>query len=115
MGPSLSIILVNTNSGNQLRECLNSIVLTKKEGFSLNQVIIVDNASSDQSISGLEDLKLPLVVIRNSKNRGFAVACNQGASVTKADYLLFLNPDTRVFDDSLSKPLLFLEEAVHKN
>ncbi|MGH9425834.1 MAG: glycosyltransferase, partial [Terriglobia bacterium] len=49
-------------------------------------------------------------VLRNDVNRGFAAACNQGAAGTQADYLLFLNPDTRVFPDSLWRPLEFLEQ-----
>ena len=115
MTPTLNIIIVNTNSGNQLRDCLNSIASTSKEGFCLNKVIVIDNASSDQSISGLENIDLPLLVLRNPNNRGLAVGWNQGANVGKADYLLFLNPDTRLFSDSLSKPLLFLEQAANQS
>ncbi|OEU78152.1 MAG: glycosyl transferase, partial [Desulfobacterales bacterium C00003060] len=48
-------------------------------------------------------------VIRNTGNRGFAAACNQGAKGSVADYLLFLNPDTRLFKDSLVQPLVFVE------
>jgi hypothetical protein len=48
-------------------------------------------------------------VLRNATNRGFAAACNQGAAGSRADYLLFLNPDTRLFPTSLSAVLDFLE------
>jgi len=51
-----------------------------------------------------------LSVIRNSKNRGFAAACNQGAQKSDADYLLFLNPDTVLIDDSLITPLHFMQQ-----
>jgi GT2 family glycosyltransferase len=43
------------------------------------------------------------------ENKGFAAACNQGAKGSKADYLLFLNPDTRLLKDSLVKPVAFME------
>jgi GT2 family glycosyltransferase len=110
MIPSLDIIIVNWNAGNQLRDCLESIVSSKNEGFVLIRVVVVNNASSDESVKNLFAIKLPLVIIHNNENRGFSVACNQGAVSTKADYLLFLNPDTQLFEDSLIKPIRFLQE-----
>jgi hypothetical protein len=71
---------------------------------------VVDNASEDASADGLDGLPLPLTIIRNSENRGFAFACNQGAKLGDSEYILFLNPDSRFFPDSLVKPLHFLEE-----
>jgi len=107
----LDIVIVNWNSGEQLKSCLESIVKTDKTGFELNKVVVVDNASSDNSLFGLEEIDLPLKIIRNSTNRGFAAACNQGAKESDADYLLFLNPDTVLFKDSLSKPIAFMEKS----
>jgi N-acetylglucosaminyl-diphospho-decaprenol L-rhamnosyltransferase len=72
-------------------------------------VTVVDNASSDGSANGLDDLPLPLELIRNSRNVGFARACNQGAADSTADYLLFLNPDTRLFPDTLAAVTKFME------
>jgi hypothetical protein len=111
----MDIIIVNWNSGGQLRDCLESIVSTRRDGFKLNQVVVVDNASSDGSADGLEDLGLPLTALRNTVNRGFAAACNQGAKRSRADYLLFLNPDTYVNEDSLAKPLIFMEKTFSQN
>jgi GT2 family glycosyltransferase len=113
----LDIIIVNWNAGKQLHDCLESIVTAKQDNFELNKVVVVDNASSDGSDIDIEanDFNLPLKVIRNSENRGFAAACNQGAAGSDADYLLFLNPDTRLFTDSLSKPLAFMEQAESTN
>jgi len=71
---------------------------------------VVDNASSDGSTDNLEGLLLPLEIIKNCENKGFAYACNQGAKVGGAEYILFLNPDSRLFPDNLQKALLFLEE-----
>ena len=81
-----------------------------RDGFKLNRVVVVDNASIDNSLQGLESLVLPLKIIRNLGNRGFGAACNQGAKGSISDYLLFLNPDTRLFEDSLIKPLAFMEQ-----
>ena len=112
---SLDIIIVNWNSGNQLRVCLESIEATRRYGFRLSRIVVVDNASTDGSAYGLDDLDLPLIVICNEQNRGFAAACNQGAKVSEVDYLLFLNPDTRLFEDSLIKPLTFMEQPDNQN
>lgn len=115
MKPSLDIIIVNWNAGRQLRDCLESIVTSKKNSFILNQIVVIDNASTDDSARNLEDINLPLKVIFNSKNIGFGAACNQGAKETKADYLLFLNPDTRLFPDSLCQPITFMETIEANN
>ncbi|HHV61377.1 MAG TPA: glycosyltransferase family 2 protein [Firmicutes bacterium] len=103
------MIIVNWNAGEQLRECLQSIVAAEMTGIVLPRVVVVDNDSTDGSLSGLEDIELPLEIIRNQENRGFGAACNQGAQGSRADYLLFLNPDVRLSTNSLSVPLEFME------
>lgn len=110
MTTSVDIIIVNWNSGVQLRECLISIVATNRTGININ-LVVVDNASTDGSIEDLGDFDLPIKIIRNTENRGFASACNQGAKESVADYLLFLNPDTLLFSDSLLIPINFMEQA----
>jgi N-acetylglucosaminyl-diphospho-decaprenol L-rhamnosyltransferase len=107
---SLDIVIVNWNAGPQLAGCLNSIAATDRSSFWLQRVVVVDNASTDGSVDHCSIPGLPVVVIKNDKNLGFARACNQGASGTRADYLLFLNPDTLLFPDSLSIPLRFMEQ-----
>jgi GT2 family glycosyltransferase len=107
--PCIDIVLVNWNAGSLLRDCVRSIEGARLEGFSLGQVVIVDNGSTDGSLDGLAFTDLPLRIIENTDNRGFGAACNQGAQGSRADYLLFLNPDTRLFADSLSIPLAFME------
>jgi GT2 family glycosyltransferase len=106
----LDIVIVNWNTGPQLQECLQSISLANSASvLRLCQCVAVDNASVDGSADGLEDLPLPLTMIRNHENKGFAYACNQGAKVGRSEYILFLNPDFRLFPDSLVKALCFLE------
>lgn len=109
MLPSIDIIIVNWNSGKQLSDCLQSIGDTEKTSFRLSRVIVVDNASSDNSVDGLQKFGFPLTIIRNKINLGFAAACNKGAKSSKADYLLFLNPNTMLFEHSLSVPIEFME------
>ncbi|MGR9087288.1 MAG: glycosyltransferase family 2 protein [Gammaproteobacteria bacterium] len=84
----LSAIVVNYNAGSLLRDCITSLLncpLTI-------EIIVVDNASSDNSLNLLQDLA-PVEIIRNQRNTGFAAACNTGISYATTDYLLFLNPD----------------------
>ncbi len=107
--PGLSVVIVNWNAGRQLRDCVSSISVADRNAFTLSDVVIVDNGSTDQSLDGIENVGVPVRVIRNEKNRGFAAACNQGAAGATGDYLLFLNPDTRLFESSLSGPVEFME------
>jgi N-acetylglucosaminyl-diphospho-decaprenol L-rhamnosyltransferase len=106
--PAVDIVVVNWNSGGQLRACLESIVGADRSGFALSRVIVVDNGSIDGSTDGIRSLDLPLTVIEMGVNAGFAAACNVGSRGSTADYVLFLNPDAALFADSLAKPLAFL-------
>jgi N-acetylglucosaminyl-diphospho-decaprenol L-rhamnosyltransferase len=111
--PSLDIVIVNWNAGPLLRRCLAALSGAMAPGFELRRVVVVDNASSDGSHEGLEQLPLPVAVIRNATNRGFGAACNQGAKSSTADYLLFLNPDAYVTSTSLSVPVAYLSDSTH--
>jgi len=105
------IIIVNWNTGHQLMKCLQSIALTCSVSIlQLQQCIVVDNASTDGSADGLEDLPIPLILVRNQENKGFAYACNQGAKGSRSSNILFLNPDIQLFPDSLTEALLFFQE-----
>lgn len=108
--PTLRIIIVNWNAGQQLRECVNSIRQTTRNNHILEKLVVVDNKSSDASLECLKDCDLPTELILNDRNRGFAAACNQGARASRADYLLFLNPDTKLGVHSLDVPVAFMDD-----
>jgi N-acetylglucosaminyl-diphospho-decaprenol L-rhamnosyltransferase len=103
------VVTVNWNSGRQLAECLASLAATDRSRVTLGRVVVVDNASTDGSADGLNRDDLPIEIIRNPTNRGFAAACNQGARAGHSPYILFLNPDTRLELDSLAAPLEWME------
>lgn len=107
--PTLKIIVVNWNAGEQLRDCIISITKAKQKCLFLSEVIVVDNGSIDGSLIGIDVLGVPLSIVRNEKNLGFAAACNQGAKDATEDYLLFLNPDMVLFESSLIEPLEYME------
>jgi hypothetical protein len=113
----INIIIVNWNAGKQLADCINSI--NQYHDNLVESIIIVDNASEDDSITSLlketSSSKTPIEVIRNNKNKGFGAACNQGALISKTKYLLFLNPDTRLFENSLLKTIEFMEHPHNIN
>ncbi|MFE7856665.1 glycosyltransferase [Streptomyces sp. NPDC057403] len=108
MAGDLDIVIVNWNTGPWLRTCLRSVTRCRHSGFTLASVVVVDNASTDGSADHLDDLPLPLLVLRNTTNRGFAAACNQGAEAGGARFVLFLNPDTELYEDTLERALGFL-------
>jgi len=111
--PSIHVVIVNWNSGSQLKECLQSFVAVASDAVAL-RLTVVDNASADGSCAGIEGVtSTPPAIIRNADNRGFGAACNQGAAGSDADYLLFLNPDTRLMPGSLEKPVRYLQSPEH--
>jgi N-acetylglucosaminyl-diphospho-decaprenol L-rhamnosyltransferase len=114
---TLDIIVTNWNSGQMLVDCLKSIFNVNMSGFDISRIVIVDNASSDRSVNGLNNInsKLPLKLIKNPLNLGFAAACNQGARESAADYILFLNPDTTLSKDSIIIPLQFMTRPANES
>jgi O-antigen biosynthesis protein len=95
-GPKVAIIILNRNGFNYLKKLFASI---KKNTFYRNyEIVVVDNASQDDSIDYLEknEFELPLRVIKNKKNVSFASGCNQGARETKSELLVFMNNDLEV-------------------
>ena len=107
----LTIIIVNWNSRYHLKNCVNSIL--KHPTKTLDQVIIIDNNSNDNSIDFLKYLRHEkFFLIKNKINLGFSKACNQGALLAKnySEYLLFLNPDTIISKNILDKSVYFMEE-----
>ena len=101
------VVIVNWNSGAQLRECLRSFAAVAADAVTA-RVTVVDNASHDGSCEGLE-AAVPLDIVRNPDNRGFGAACNQGAAGSDAEFLLFLNPDTRLLPGSFAEPVRYLQ------
>jgi GT2 family glycosyltransferase len=105
-GMELSVIIVNYNVKHFLEQCLYSV--HKAISGIVAEVIVVDNDSSDNSIGFLQPAFPSVIFLANNENAGFSKACNQGLSVSKGRYVLFLNPDTIVPEDCLSKCVSFL-------
>lgn len=105
----LSVIIVNYNVSCFLEQALISVykALKNVEG----EVFVVDNNSVDNSLEMLAN-KFPQVhVIANKDNVGFAKANNQAIRISKGEYVLLLNPDTVVEEDTFEKCIRFMDET----
>ncbi len=100
-----SILVIAFNSQNTIEDCLSSI-LNSQAKF---EIIVIDNASKDETCKIIETKFSQVKLVRNSQNIGFAAAANQGAKAAHGQYLLFLNPDTTVKSGSIAKMIDFLK------
>jgi GT2 family glycosyltransferase len=96
----VSVIIVNWNTGNLLSRCLQCIDADPAD-LPL-EVIVVDNASSDDSLSLLREQFPTVRVIANSDNVGFAKAVNQGIRAAQGEYFLLLNSDAFIYPGALN-------------
>ena len=99
----LSILIVNWNTRDLLRVCLQSITDHKPQ--VPYEVIVVDNASSDGSSEMVRAEFPSVVLIASATNTGYAAGNNLAFAAAKGDVLLTLNPDTQFDDDSLDRSL----------
>ncbi len=103
----VSVIIVNWNTREILRNCLRSVYeQTQDVSF---EVIVIDNASSDGSAEMVKQEFPQVLLINNSENRGFAAANNQGLEIAKGRYNLLLNPDTIVLERAIQKSVAFAD------
>lgn len=89
--PIVSIIIPHFNGKNIIHDCLESL---KKTKFQNKEIIIVDNGSTDGSISYVKKKFEYVKIIESPSNRGYAGGCNLGAENAIGNYLIFLNNDT---------------------
>ncbi len=103
----LSIIIVNYNTKKLIKKALDSIY---KYNYKFEyEVIVVDNASSDGSRKMIEDNYNQVILIENEENLGFATASNIGIRRAKGRYILLLNSDTVVYDQTFKKMIAYME------
>src|SRR4249919_2580458 len=92
----VDVVLVSYNSAATLRQCVSPLVADQEL-----QVIVVDNASQDESLASVADLPVHVVELEN--NGGFALGCNRGWQSGSAPYVLFLNPDASIEPASIRR------------
>lgn len=103
----LSIVIVNYNVEHFLEQCLFSV---RKAIANIEaEVFVVDNNSVDGSLKMLADKFPEVKVIANKDNVGFSRANNQAIRISTGEYVLLLNPDTVVEDDTFTKTIEFMD------
>ena len=108
--PALSIVIVNYNVRYFLEQCLNS-VLTASQNLSV-EIIVVDNASTDDSLAMVRSRFPQVLCIANDENAGFARANNQGIEASRGELILLLNPDTVLQENTLLTCVQFLTDNI---
>lgn len=102
--PDLSVVTVNLNTRDELRDCLAS---ARDADSGSAEIVVVDNASTDGSVEMVQGEFTDVRLIRNSENLGFARASNQGIRATAGRYVLLLNPDCVVHPGALTELVRF--------
>lgn len=100
MGVDISIIIVNYNVRHFIRRTVESIYASKTNGLNV-EIHVVDNASIDGSVDMIMSEFPDVLLIDNQDNVGFSTANNQAIKIAKGDYVLILNPDTILEEDTL--------------
>ena len=110
-GVDLSIIIVNWNTRELLRECLNSVEHTIDD--LEYEVIVADNGSSDGSVEMVSQAFPHAILLRNTENRGFAAANNQGIAISRGRHILLLNSDAQLLPRTASQLVGYLDSHPH--
>ncbi|MCB9247188.1 MAG: glycosyltransferase [Ignavibacteriales bacterium] len=105
---NVSIVIITWQMKDLLQKCLETIYkFTEDISF---EVIVIDNNSTDGTSKMIEDEFNQVKLIKNSENRGVAPARNQGIKETNGDYILILDADMELIDNSIFKLYKFMEE-----
>ncbi len=102
----LSIVVLNWNVRDLLARCLGSL---RSDHYAL-EIIVVDNASHDDSVAMVRAKYPHVTVIANTVNRGFTGGNNQGIAASQGRHVMVLNPDTEVLDDALDRLVAYLDQ-----
>ena len=105
----LSIVIVNYNVKYFLEQCLHAA--QKAASMVSSEIIVVDNDSVDGSCQMVEEKFPDVLLIRNKDTLGFSKANNQAIRLSKGEYILLLNPDTVVEEDSFLKIVNFMDKT----
>lgn len=102
---NIAVVVIDHNSGEAIVDCIESV---RSQGPA--EIVVIDNASTDDSCAALRRRYEDLHIITNERNVGFAAAANQGMRTTSAPYVLLLNPDAVAEPGALAALERALEE-----
>jgi GT2 family glycosyltransferase len=95
----VAVTIVTFNSARYIAQCLKSVL---GQDYPRKEVIVLDNASSDETASILRDFEGRVRVVYNRENVGFAAGQNQAIALSEAEWVLVLNPDVQLMPDFIS-------------
>lgn len=104
---NLSILIVNWNTCDLLRDCLSML---SEAALVSSEIFVIDNASTDDSVSMLKREFPSVCIIENQENAGFARANNQGIRNSHGEYVLLLNSDTLVPKGTIPALLAYMDK-----
>ena len=104
--PRVTAVVVNWNAGNYLRPCVQALMSISHPELD---ILVVDNDSTDDSLGTLEDLGDRIRLVRAGQNLGFGSGINRGVQSSSSPFVLVLNPDVILEDDSVKEMDQFLE------
>lgn len=107
--PAVSVVIVSYNTREMTTRAVQAL-LKSREASSL-QIIVVDNASRDETTEHLRET-FPSITVIKSPNEGFAAGNNKGFELCRGKYFLVLNPDTEVREDTITSCVTYLERHV---
>lgn len=108
VSPWISVIVVSWNTAEDTLRCVRAVLANDAERRI--EVLVVDNASSDDTVGRLQGIDTRVRVISNSENIGFARACNQGMAASVAPFLVLINSDCVVSDAVIVRSARWLVE-----
>lgn len=108
----LAIVIVNYNTGEYLKKCIDSI-FNQKSKYKY-EIYVIDNNSSDSSYTFIHKEYPQIKLILNKENLGFAAANNQALRQCNSDYILLLNPDTEIVDNAIDRMLEYLKNGEYQ-
>lgn len=107
MAPKVSIIILNYNTENLTRDCLNSLKKVRNElDF---EIIVADNGSTDGSVDMIKKEFPDVKIVENKANLGFAKGNNKARKIAHGKYILFLNTDTIIYPGTLKETFEYME------
>lgn len=110
---NVSVIIVNYNTCELTRKCIESIYsFTKENSF---EIILVDNNSSDDSVEVISSRFPEVKLILNDTNIGFGRANNRGNAIAKGEFVFFLNSDTYLISDAIKSFYDYMKDVKHSN
>mgnify|MGYP001114456128 CR=1 FL=1 len=107
VGVDLSLIIVTWNCAEVIHQCLQSVYANTPACSS--EIVVVDNASSDDTVDIVRVGFPDIIVIINGSNMGFATANNQGIAHSQGRYVALLNPDTVVLPSALTTMVAYMD------